>query len=307
VSESNQFFLLGAAKAGTTSLHEALDLHSEICMSRPKEPVFFEKDEAFEKGVEYYREEYYDHSGSPEWYGDARQRNLYLPWVPQRIAEQFPAARLLVSLRDPVKRALSHYWHARRHGREQRNPEEAFVAEFERIEAGRIMETEQERAEYQRTIINNRGLYPTYVDSGHYGEQLQRYRHYFNDERIHVVVFERLVDQPEHVLSGIIDFLGLEWETTVQLPSSNRGRIPRWDGLQRLYYWLGATAPSDWIPEAWKDWLRSWNESDEDYGSVSPELIQRLRSYYRPRNEQLCDRLDWDSIPEWEEDADGTD
>lgn len=301
---NRQLFVLGAAKAGTTTLHNCLDQHPEICMSRPKEPVFFERDDRFSRGVEYYRNQFYEHCGEVSWYGDARQRNLYCPWVAERIHELFPRARLIVSLRDPVRRALSHYWHARRHGREKQSPAEAFERDFSRLDEGKTMESPEERSRYQETIKNNRGLYRTYLDSGHYYQQIERYLDYFDRQQIHVVVFERFTESPEETLRSLFQFLGVDPDVPVEVDRSNPGYVPRSSTLHRLFYYLGSTVLSSLIPERIRNWIKEWNRSGLDYGEVDSDLLARLRDHYSPRNEKLYEWLGKDLSDTWEMERD---
>jgi hypothetical protein len=88
------FFILGAAKCGTTSLHGYFGQHPEICVSEPKEPLYFESE--YERGVSYYFNRYFGHWSGEPIVGDARHRNLYLPYVPDRIFRYNPSARLIV-------------------------------------------------------------------------------------------------------------------------------------------------------------------------------------------------------------------
>ncbi len=104
-------FLLGAPKCGTTWLAEALTQHPGICVSNPKEPNIV----ASHKGT-FPRDE-----SEPDWCAysdcfkgvgvriDCSVHALACPVAPVRVAEHWPAARLIVCLREPVSRTLSHW------------------------------------------------------------------------------------------------------------------------------------------------------------------------------------------------------
>ena len=94
------FFILGAAKAGTTSLFELLKLHPDVFMSSPKEPFFFEYE--YEKGLGFYSRTYFRGWNGQKRIGEARVSHLLLPFVPGRIRASRPEARLIAILRDPV-------------------------------------------------------------------------------------------------------------------------------------------------------------------------------------------------------------
>jgi hypothetical protein len=100
----------GFAKSGTSSLHEYLDIHPKICMSKPKETHFFAIDERYEKGSKF-------HNGIFEWksnneycyYGESS--TIHSIWEPalQRIKKDLNGPKIIVLLRDPVERLISHY------------------------------------------------------------------------------------------------------------------------------------------------------------------------------------------------------
>src|SRR5882672_9220913 len=112
------FFIVGAPKAGTTSLYYYLSHHPEVFMSPVKEPNFFSYDETVkqnlyhkEKGVgkfEEYRQLFASSNGHHKAIGEASVSYLFYPSVPQRIHELVPKAKIIISLRNPVERAYSH-------------------------------------------------------------------------------------------------------------------------------------------------------------------------------------------------------
>ncbi len=127
------FLILGAAKCGTTSLHGWLSQHPQILMSSPKEPVYFELE--YDRGPEFYLSTYFaDWDGQPIL-GDSRTANLFFPWVPARIKESNPAAKLIILLRNPIERCLANWWIEFRRDKEPLHFEEAVLANLERLRA----------------------------------------------------------------------------------------------------------------------------------------------------------------------------
>ena len=125
VDGTSNFFILGAGRRGTTSLYQYLSQHPDVLMSTPKEPVFFEAE--YENGLAYYRDRYLKGWNGESALGEARPANLLLPYVAPRIRENFPDAKLVAILRNPVDRAYSHWWVKYCDGIEKR----AFVAAVE--------------------------------------------------------------------------------------------------------------------------------------------------------------------------------
>jgi hypothetical protein len=132
VSALPTFFVIGAAKAGTTSLHYYLDQHPEIQMSAVKEPHFFAGPE---NGTPFPPERIadlgeYERLFDPAFAvrGEASPSYTNAPrreGVPERIAELVPDAKLVYLVRDPIERTVSHYRHAVAAGKEQRSLPEA--------------------------------------------------------------------------------------------------------------------------------------------------------------------------------------
>jgi Sulfotransferase domain len=202
-------FLLGAAKSATTSLHFWLNAHPDVFMSRPKEPFFFEAE--YDRGAEFYFRKYFSGWGGQRIVGESRHRNLYLPFVPRRIHRFNPAAKLLVVLRNPVGRAISHWWHYRSRQMEPLSLSEALCADLERIKAGHKFESEADATRYSKLIYKDlRSPHRTYLDSGYYAEQIERYVDLFGIDRLHVVFFEELIAGQHTVMNGIFRFLGVD-------------------------------------------------------------------------------------------------
>src|ERR671923_1441551 len=102
--------VIGAAKCGTTSLHEYLDAHPEVAMSREKELDFFVEEKSWGRGVEWYERQFADApvrgESSPSYTAYPRYRG-----VPERIRTVVPDAKLVYLVRDPIERIVSHFRH----------------------------------------------------------------------------------------------------------------------------------------------------------------------------------------------------
>ena len=162
------FFVIGAAKSGTTSLHHYLGLHPEIHVPARKEPAYFcrAEDGPWPFGRVATRGEYESlfESEAPAR-GDCTPSYSQHPWrsgVPERIRELVPAARFIYLVRDPVERTLAQVQHRYSTGWETRPVREAL---------GNIDEP-----------LGNPYLIPSL-----YATQVQRYGEVFPPERILVV------------------------------------------------------------------------------------------------------------------------
>ena len=130
------FLLLGAARCGTTSLFRYLQQHPHILPSRNKELHFF--DIQFESGMTWYGQQFFPSTLRGERYivGEATPYYLFHPLAPARVRTALPNVRLIVTLREPAERAVSHYAHNVYHGNETLPLAEALACEDEHL-AGR--------------------------------------------------------------------------------------------------------------------------------------------------------------------------
>ena len=185
------FVIVGAQKCGTSSLSATLRLHPQIFMSRPKELHFF--DNRFDRGLDWYAEQF---TPRPRQLaaGEGSPNYLYHPEAPRRIAESLPEVQLIVMLRDPAKRAYSHYWHTQRLGAETVDFETALTLEPQRIASGKP---------------SDRGRY-SYVDRGHYLPQVENLESLVGRDRLHVILLDNLVDERIETLRRTFRFLGVE-------------------------------------------------------------------------------------------------
>ncbi len=203
------FFILGAAKCATTSLHDYLGQCPEVCMSNPKEPFYFEAE--FERGPTYYFNRYFSHWAGEPFVGEARHRNLYMPYTAERIFRFNPRARLIVCLRNPVERAISHWWHWFSRNQEPLSFREAIRDDWERIKAGVSYEHRSNQDAYARTLqADGKGILRTYLDSGYYHDQIKRYLKLFPKKQLCTILFDDLIRDPIEVMSNLLEFIGAD-------------------------------------------------------------------------------------------------
>lgn len=208
------FLCIGAQKAGTTTLHDLLQYHPDAYLPDLKETHFFSRH--FDQPQAWYERHFAD-ARPAQAVGEVTPYYLFHPAAPARIATLLPAVRLIVLLRDPVQRALSGYFHAKRHGMEPLPIEEAFEAEGERLRD----------AELTLDTPGTRHLaheWHSYVARSRYDVQLARYRALFPASQLLLVRSEELFTTPAPIWNQGQAFLGLPpIELPPTLPHSNRG------------------------------------------------------------------------------------
>jgi lipopolysaccharide transport system ATP-binding protein len=209
------FLIIGAQRAGTTSLFHYLARHPDIAephgleasVAWTKELHFF--DEKFDKGADWYRSffplEIWRRTaralGRDLIAGEATPYYLFHPLVPGRVAATLPDVRLVALLRDPVDRAYSHYQMMLRTGREHLSFEDALAAEDERLvgERDRLLSGEHRSPHHRHRAYQARGFY---------AEQLERWFEHFPRDQLLVLRTEDLLARPAAGYARVLAFLG---------------------------------------------------------------------------------------------------
>lgn len=219
------FFILGAAKCGTTSLNAYLRQHPEIFMSRKKETNFFSDGfQGFGSVVNPNRYfELFSSVKDEKIIGEASHSYMTSPSTAATLRLLFPEAKFVVILRNPADRAYSLYNHLRRYGHEP-------LASFEKA-----LELEVSRSSSQRFIKScKENIYNfKYFSSGLYAEQINRYLQLFDKEQFLFLKLDDLNNNPENTLKSIFRFLDVDDSFEVSAKIKNKGgvtaRFPRFN------------------------------------------------------------------------------
>ena len=204
------FAIIGVQKGGTTSLHNYLLDHPQIRGGFPKKELhFFDLNHA--RGQRRYRmsfptrrsrERLESRCGSRLLIGESTPYYFYHPCVPERMASLLPHLKLILLLRNPVDRAISHYFHSVNKGHEHLEIEEAFEREEERLlgESERLLNDERYRSFKHRHF--------SYLSRGRYAEQLERWLRYYPPHQLLVIPSERLFEDARSTANVVFRFLG---------------------------------------------------------------------------------------------------
>jgi hypothetical protein len=177
------FLVIGAMKAGTTSLYHYLRSHPQVFMPDVKEVMFFDPRHNWHRGVAWYERQFQEATNGETALGEASTSYTKFPVVrdvPTRIASVLPDVRLLYVLRHPIERMQSHYLYALSRGKEWRSIERAFVED------------------------------PAYLNISRYGLQLEQYAPYFPPEQFMFIDSRDLGDKRVETLRRIFRFLRVD-------------------------------------------------------------------------------------------------
>lgn len=276
-----ELYVVGANRAGTTSLWHYLGHHPQIFMSRLKEPHFFgdytpDYIATVSDEVSYLR--LFRDARPGQLRGEASPSYLTSKAAPEEIARVRPDARIIAILREPVARAYSSYWHNVRYGRESRT----FL--------GAIRESLADPAA--------RGGPRRYTRGGLYAQHLARYLEVFPG-RVLVLFLEELSADPRGEIRRTFGFLGVDDTEAdrVDLEIRNAHGLPRSALVRRAYAskrlrGLGARI----VPGALQPRLEGVLLRRAAPPPVEPEARRLLEDFYAPQAPAL-ERLLGRAVP----------
>lgn len=190
-----QFLVAGVQKSGTTALHAFLEAHPSLALPvGEKEVHFFDRESVDWEQPDY--ELYHSHfaPGAGQLVGEITP--IYSYWQPcaERIHAYNPDMKIMLCLRDPVKRAFSHWEMEKSRGDDRYKFCKA-------IRRGRSRVAKKGQYGCHRTF--------SYVERGFYAEQISRLLMHFPLQQLHIFDFEHFKQQRNTVLDGVCSFLGV--------------------------------------------------------------------------------------------------
>ncbi len=219
------FFIIGAPKAGTTSLYYYLKQHPQVVMSSVKEPNFFSYPE-LEKQKLYYKDdsvkneqEYlklFNHNNAQaKAIGEASVSYLFYSGTAVRIKSFQPEAKIIVMLRNPFDRAWSHYL---------MDYKLNYVRDsFDNIATKRV------------NGHRNNQHFQQYIELGLYHRQLKNYIDVFGKEKLYIGLYDELKNNTQKVYDEICSFLNIDKKTLPEASAYNSAEMPRNGLIKSLY------------------------------------------------------------------------
>ncbi|SFU12579.1 sulfotransferase family protein [Sedimentitalea nanhaiensis] len=259
------FLVIGAMKCGTSTLAAQLAVQDGVFITTPKEPNFFSDDDVYARGPDWYAA-LFQEAHAQDLKGEASTHYTKLPTYPQtlnRMQAMLPTPRLVYMIRNPVKRAESHYIHEWTEGRLGRDPEQAF-AQCREI-----------------------------VDYGCYGMQIAPFVQAYGATNIHLTSLEQIKADPDRAFAAIAAFLGLPdgtaWKHDLPAQNVSTERIRRLPlqavlvdnpvarGLRRTL-----------VPKSVRTWIRNQRKMTTR-PDIPGVLMQRMQARFLEDRAQLAE------------------
>ena len=287
------FYILGAAKAGTTTVFDLLKQHPQVYLPFNKEPMFFSHEDNYQRGIDWYERTYFHQAAHFPARGEATPHYLYwsektAPRIHELYSPEQVKLKFIVMLRDPVSRAYSWYWNMVKEGRETLPFREALEQEIRRLEENR------ELFEYSGAMTYG------YMRGSRYAAALAPYLSLFPRQDFLFILQEDLETGFNGTINRLLEFLALDPNVSIHPATSNRATAPR---SKRFQTWLRRQSrlrgkllsffPMRLRYTVKTSLLRS-NARVAQYPSLDPELEKDLRKRFVPEVETLAKIIERD-------------
>ncbi|MDP9183395.1 MAG: sulfotransferase [Actinomycetota bacterium] len=259
--------IVGAPKAGTTTLAHWLRNHPGVAVSRKKELEYF--DRYYDRGPSWYLEQLPQDPGD-RLVVEATPTYLSEPGVAERVARDLPEARFVAVLREPVARAWSNYSFFRQLGLDRRS-------------WTRAIEQSSDAPSAQDPL--------GYLWRGRYAEQLARWDGLLGPDRLLPILFDDLIADPQGEFDRICTFAGIGSAPLKDRESVNTTRRPRSARLQ-----LALAKPQ---AGRLRRRLYAWNAQGRPVPALDPRDETVLRARFAASNDALAERLGRSLPPSW--------
>ena len=288
------FFCIGTQKGGTTSLHDIMNQNKNIALPLQKETHFFSVEELNKNGLEHYFNAYFDKSELIDCtlIGEIDPSYCFFKGTAKRIYDQLKSdyeVKFIFILRDPVKRAFSHFLMSQRRGYEKNSFEYA-------------VKNENNRLGDNFGYVNF-----SYICRGYYSSQIKEYLKYFNIEQFLFLRFEEdFINDRVQTLRKIHEFLNLKpFKYNLDL-KSNVASEPRSKFLRNLTYsenivksTLSHLVWSKRLREKIKRYINKKNFKPARNQYLSKALYKELHERYYQQERRLLSELTELDFPSW--------
>jgi hypothetical protein len=286
-----QALIAGAQKAGTTSLAAYLSEHPDICTHTRDEFSYFVDELDFSNAYADTFARYFAHCPKDAVVLAKSATVMTDPRLIERVKHHNPDTRVIVSLRNPVDRAYSAFWWARRMGYEPIPTfEQALAATPER---------------HDGNVVKIRST--SYVEFGEYARQVADLMAVLGRERVKIVLFDDLRADPQAVLHDLFRFIGVD--ATFEASARERRNVAGQARSSAVARFLVAQSPAkrrirQLMPRGWAEALKRraqrLNTSSFRPPPMEPATRQRLVAHFVPHNAQLSELLRRD-LSHWDQ------
>jgi|AntRauTorcE11898_2_1112593.scaffolds.fasta_scaffold16307_2 hypothetical protein len=291
------FFIIGAAKAGTTSVHAVLSQHPQVFMPKNKEPEFFARDDRYGDGLASYATNFSE-ARTDQLVGEASTIYSLSPFFPNtaaRIVSARPDAKIIYILREPVSRAYSFYLQLIK-SYQRATKDTQIHRRFEDF----VLPDRHAMASPRNLCFSPANAHlpdaPELCLAGSdYVMQIERYLEYFDRSQMLFLLFEDLARAPNRFYQEITDFLGI---APMEPGISEKKVVPQnvsQQGFQKIEFYLAIAELRDRMGLAWslrkalpknvRTVARAWllQQSADKISNSPPPMLPETRKQLEAR------------------------
>ena len=289
MKKSIQLMIVGTQKSGTSSLLRYLAQHPDIHTHTQPEMTFFLQDHEYKRGYDSAYAKYFAQCSEDSKLIAKNVMVMHSPDIMQRIFEHNPKIHLLILLREPVARAYSAYWWARRRGWENiKTFEEALAAEQNRLN--------EDWFKWRQCAYKFNSTYYPHINN---------LITLFGEEQIHCILTDELKTDAIAVCKRIYNLIGVrdDFEPTVE-QHYNQAAMPRSEKFGYLFTQFLASrhplrrAMRKLVPSTAAHKIRKaildLNDKPFTPPPINPKTRMELVNYFKPHNEKLSELIKQD-------------
>ncbi len=246
------FIIIGAQKSGTTTLMNQLYQHPDIFILMNDIAYFSTR---YHKGQKWYEKQFKNYSGQKA-VGEKTPNYLHIPEAAIRIHNDIPNVKLIFILRDPVKRAYSHYW--------------------------LLKQYDDEKLPFEKAVWTK-----NYIERGMYAKHLERYQKLFSREQMLILTLKELKENPVDTFKKIFEFLDVDSSFVLQNPNKKflEGGQPR----TRILAKSAKVCRFGFYTKKLHVKIVMFNtkKTNPKYPPMNEDIKKKLYEYFKPYNEEL--------------------
>jgi hypothetical protein len=250
------FIIVGPQKCATTWLYKCLYEHPEVLLPESDSVHYFDMN--YQKDLHWYRK-FFSNYDNEKVVGEETATYIREQEAPRRIADVLPEVKLIFTLRNPIDRAYSHWWHNRSRNKHSYEFKEA---------------------------LENYDLYQNWVVPGFYYRHLSRYREFFPDENIKICLMDDLIEDEWSYFQDVCEFLGIndDYKPSYINRKANQGSY-RFD--KDSIYWKMVDQLKDTAPQQIKDTVKPIHSQIVDIMASQSEYNEGMDNEVRKSLEKI--------------------
>jgi hypothetical protein len=223
------FFIVGAARCGTTTLSRCLKRHPQVCFSKPKEPHYFSQlyGKISPENIHTdYLDKYFSHfRPHHRAMGEGSISYLYSEEAIRAILRFNPQAKFIAMVRNPMEMVYSYHYRL------------LYMLEEDQVDFHKAWDLQESRAQGRNLprLCRNPHLLQ-YAEVGRFGKYVEQLYRLAGPEKCMVIVFDDFKSQMLDVYKNVLTFIDVDYDGRTEFPHKQVSKTYRFHWLNRLLW-----------------------------------------------------------------------